>query len=417
MQEPPKLIGPFNQVVTLREIPLSGPVKDSHLEIIERAGIIVHAGTIQDVGKYQDLLATWNKKKGIVEEIRESLVVIPGLIDPHTHICWAGSRHHDFSRRLEGMSYQDIAKAGGGIWSTVLQTRSASLDELIQLTKSRAEGLLMNGITTIEVKSGYGLNFETELKMLEAIFFTNKLVAPDLVPTCLAAHIHPRDFEGTAEDYLADVLERLLPEVQRQKLSKRVDIYIDDGAFSPEQAKGYLQKASKMGFDIIVHADQFKKGGSQMAVEVGALSVDHLEISDEDEIKSIAESNTIAVALPGSSVGLGEPYAPARKLIDAGACVAIGSDWNPGSAPMGDLLVQASMLSVFDKLSMAETLAGITFRAAAALKLKDRGVIDKGMIADLVAFPVKEFEEIFYYQGSVKPAKVWKDGKVAFTKS
>ena len=232
MQEPPKLIGPFNQVVTLREIPLSGPVKDSHLEIIERAGIIVHDGTIQDVGKYQDLLATWNKKKGIVEEIRESLVVIPGLIDPHTHICWAGSRHHDFSRRLEGMSYQDIAKAGGGIWSTVLQTRSASLDELIQLTKSRAEGLLMNGITTIEVKSGYGLNFETELKMLEAIFFTNKLVAPDLVPTCLAAHIHPRDFEGTAEDYLADVLERLLPEVQRQKLSKRVDIYIDDGAFS-----------------------------------------------------------------------------------------------------------------------------------------------------------------------------------------
>lgn len=417
MQEPLKLIGPFNQVVTLRGISLNGPVRDSRIEVIERAGIIVQEDKIQDVGKYQDLLATWNKKKGIVEEIKESLVVIPGLVDPHTHICWMGSRHHDFSRRLEGMSYPDIAKAGGGIWNTVVQTREASLDDLIRQTKLRAERLLLNGITTIEVKSGYGLNMEMELKMLESIFYTNKLVAPDLVPTCLAAHIAPRDFEGTPEEYLDDIVERLLPEVVRQKLSQRVDVYVDKGAFSIEQAKAYLLKASQMGFDTIVHADQFTAGGGKMAVEVGAVSADHLEVADEEAIQLIAESNTIAVALPGSSVGLGEPFTPARKLLDAGACLAIGSDWNPGSAPMGDLLVQASMLSVYEKLSIAETLSGITFRAAAALKMKDRGVIDRGKMADFAAFPVREYEEIFYNQGSVKPSMVWKDGKIVYAKS
>jgi len=209
----------------------------------------------------------------------------------------------------------------------------------------------------------------------------------------------------------------LLPQILRQKLSKRVDIYIDENAFSAEQAKKYLAKAIELGFDTVVHADQFMAGGSHIAVELKALSADHLEVSTESEIKALANSNTIPVALPGSSIGLGEPYTPARKLLDAGGSLAIGSDWNPGSAPMGDLLVQASILAVFQKLTIAETLAGITFRAAAALNLSDRGVLDKGKLADFVAFPVDEYQEIFYNQGRIKPSKVWKEGVLVYSKT
>ncbi len=417
MRNLPVLIGPFTQLLTMRGIPLGGPVKDSLLDVILKAGIIVEEGKIKDIGKYQDLLETWNVKEGTLEEIEESLVIIPGLVDPHTHICWAGSRHHDYSMRLEGMSYLDIAKTGGGIWSTVLNTREASLDELVTNTRLRADKLLKNGTTTIEVKSGYGLNLETELKMLEAIYNANKLVAPELISTCLAAHIIPKDFEGSADLYLTEIAEKLLPQVIRQKLSKRVDIYVDSTAFTPEQAKLYLTKASKLGFDICVHADQFKAGGSEIAVELEALSADHLEASSEKEIQLLSNSNTIPVALPGASVGLGEPFAPARKLLDAGASLAIGSDWNPGSAPMGDLLVQASLLGIYEKLTIAETLAGITFRAADALKLNDRGVLDKGKIADFVAFPVDEYQEIFYNQGKIKPSKVWKEGELVYSQT
>lgn len=417
MQSTPVLIGPFTQLLTMRGIHLGGPVRDSLLDVIHKAGVIVEDGKISDIGKYQDLLETWNVKEGILEEIDESLVIIPGLVDPHTHICWAGSRHHDYSMRLEGMSYLDIAKTGGGIWSTVLNTREADLDELVNNTRFRADTLLKSGTTTIEVKSGYGLNLETELKMLEAINNANKLVAPDLISTCLAAHIVPKDFEGSADQYLIEIIEKLLPQVKRQKLSSRVDIYIDENAFTAEQAKQYLIEASKMGFDTVIHADQFKVGGTLIAAELDAVSADHLEASGEKEIQLLAKSNTIPVALPGASIGLGDPFAPARKLLDAGASLAIGSDWNPGSAPMGDLLVQASILAVYEKLTIAETLAGITFRAAAALKLNDRGVLDKGKIADFVAFPLNEYQEIFYNQGRIKPSKVWKEGELVFNKS
>lgn len=417
MHESPVLIGPFTQLLTMRGISLDGPIKDSMLDVIHKAGIIVEEGKIKDIGKYQALLESWNVKEGTLEEIEESLVIIPGVVDPHTHICWAGSRHHDFSMRLEGMSYQDIAQTGGGIWSTVLHTREASLDDLVNNTRARADELLKNGTTTIEVKSGYGLNLESELKMLEAIFNSNKLVAPDLVSTCLAAHILPKDYKGSADEYLAEIVERLLPEVIRQKLSKRVDIYVDESAFTPEEAMEYLTKASGLGFDAVVHADQFKVGGSHIAVELKALSADHLEASAEGEIEALANSNTIPVALPGSSIGLGEPFSPARKLLDAGCSLAIGSDWNPGSAPMGDLLVQASILAVYEKLTIAETLAGITFRAAAALKLSDRGILDKGKMADFVAFPLDEYQEIFYNQGRIKPSKVWKEGVLVYSKA
>jgi imidazolonepropionase len=204
----------------------------------------------------------------------------------------------------------------------------------------------------------------------------------------------------------------LLPEVMKEGLAKRVDIYIDEHAFSSQEARVYLEKAKAMGFDITVHGDQFIRGGSTEAVKMQARSVDHLEVSGKEEIDMLAASNVIPVVLPGSSIGLGVAFAPARKLLNAGASLAIGSDWNPGSAPMGDLLMQASVLGMYEKLSFAETMAGISYRAAAALNIHDRGVIKSGKKADIIAFHGNDYREIIYNQGKIKPVKIWKNGSM-----
>ncbi len=414
MMSTKKLIGPFTQIVTMRRLPLKGPLSDAQLEIIPDAGIVVEDEKIVQFGDFNRLFKHYKYDEKTIEEIKDPQVLFPGFVDPHTHICWAGSRVNDFALRLEGKSYTEIAKQGGGIWSTVLNTRQASSDKLYRNTRSRANALLATGTTTIEVKSGYGLTTESEIKILEAIYQANKNVAPDLVATCLAAHMLPADFKGTASEYLKEIVRDLLPVVMKNKLSHRVDIYVDEGAFSSSEAEKYLNQAKKLGFDLVVHADQFTSGGSKIAIVAGALSADHLEASGEFEIEQLIKSKTIPVALPGASLGLGVPFAPARKLLNAGTSLAMGSDWNPGTAPMGDLLVQASILGVYEKLSIAEILAAITFRSSAALNLNDRGILDTGNLADFSAFPVQDYREIIYNQGKIKPVKVWKKGKLVY---
>lgn len=406
-----KIIGPFKQLLTMNHLPLKGALADEQLETISHAGILIEKGLIKETGNFETLIKQ-HKKTAEVEHINGTWIATPGFIDPHTHICWAGNRAHDYAMRLEGKSYIEIAKSGGGIWDTVTKTRQASLEELVRLILERAERHLSDGITTIEVKSGYGLTVDQELKILHAIALANKSTAADLVPTCLAAHICPKDFWGKSSDYLNMMLEQLLPEVMAKKLSKRVDIYLEDSAFSPEEGHNYLLEARRLGFDLTVHADQFTAGGSKIATQLMAMSADHLEASEEEEIRMLAESNTIAIALPGASIGLADPFAPARRLLDAGAGLAIGSDWNPGSAPMGDLLVQASLLGMYEKLNTAETLSAITFRAAAALGLTDRGILKTGSLADIAAFQLGDYKDILYNQGRIKPQMVWKKGNL-----
>jgi imidazolonepropionase len=314
--------------------------------------------------------------------------------------------------RIEGKSYLEIAKEGGGIWQTVQNTREATRDELIALTINRANQLLRTGITTAEVKSGYGLDLDNELKMLECIQSANQNSKIDLISTCLAAHIIPKDFKGSSGDYLDFIIKYILPEVQEGNLSKRVDIFIEEGAFGIDESVKYILLAKQMGFDVTIHGDQFHPGGSQTAIQTGAISVDHLESSKENEIAALARSNVISTVLPGASLGLGMNYAPARKLLDAGNCVAIGSDWNPGSAPMGNLLIQSALMSASEKLSNAETFAGITNRAAKALNLHDRGILEIGKIADIIAFPCEDYREILYHQGMLEPDFVIKKGEI-----
>ena len=405
-----KIVGPFSQLLTMDHLPLKGPLNDNQLEIIPNAGIVICDGQIVETGSFSQLCSTFEDLADI-EYVDKEMVAMPGMIDSHSHICYAGTRANDYAQRLAGKSYLEIAQSGGGIMKTVTKTREATLQQLETLLTERAMRHLQSGVTTIEVKSGYCLNTSGELKLLEVINSINQHIPVDLIPTCLAAHIKPSDFQFSNSDYLANIINELLPEIKRRKLTKRIDIFIDEGAFSTEEAFDYLNRAKLMGFDLVVHGEQFTSGGVGLACSLGAASVDHLEAIQYPEIKILANSNVVAVALPGASLGLGCQFAPARKLLDAGCSLAIGSDWNPGSAPMGDLLLQTSVLGIFEKMTMAESLAAISVRAAAALGLKERGILKKGYLADFIGFPVSDYREILYNQGGLKPSKVWKRGK------
>ena len=405
-----ELIGPISQLVSLQDLALKGPINDSALHTISNAGIAIEDGTIKAVDTWDALLAAY--PKAMITELNGAYVAVPGYVDCHTHICFGGNRARDFALRNAGVSYLEIAKSGGGIWDTVTQTRKCTEQELTQIVIKNANKLLQLGVTTIEVKSGYGLSVEEEIKMLRAINSGNRKTAADLVATCLAAHLKPKDFNGSNEAYLDYLVTNLFPVLQSENLTKRIDAFIETSAFSVSEIAPYLQAAKAFNFDITIHADQFTTSGSEVAVQYEAISADHLEASGDKEIEIIAQSKTIAVALPGASVGLGCAFAPARKIIDKGGALAIASDWNPGSAPMGDLVCQASILATFEKLTTAEVFAGITFRAAAALNLFDRGRLIAGNKADFILYPSTDYREILYYQGSMRPSKIWKSGKL-----
>jgi len=391
-------------------------LKDIQLQVVEEAGIAHRNGKILEIGVFSELCRRYDSPQSEVQQLEGDLVALPGLIDAHTHLCFAGSRENDYALRLEGVSYSEIAQNGGGIWDTVTKTRDASSDELKNQLIDRASRQLKNGITTCEVKSGYALNPAGELRLLEIINSAAGEIPLDLVPTCLAAHIKPKDFAGGTAEYLQLLEDELLPAVKARKLSNRIDIFVEEGAFGVIEAGKYLKAAKNLGFDLVVHGEQFTSGGVSLAVKVGARSVDHLEFIESTAMNELAASGVVAMALPGASIGLGCQFAPARKLLDAGCCLAIGSDWNPGSAPMGDLLIQTAILGTFEKLTMAEQLSAITFRAARALNLEDRGVLKIGKIADFIAFPGRNYKEILYQQGALKPSGIWKSGRqVCFT--
>ncbi len=406
------LIGPIRQLITLANLPDRGPIPDEALQPMANAGILLRGEHIYQVGLFSKLAAEATDLQATIVELSNEFVAMPGLVDAHTHLCFAGSRAGDYALRNAGKSYLDIAKAGGGIQDTVQQTRRTILPDLINLTLGRANRHLQNGVTTIEVKSGYGLSVADELKMLRAIQAANQQTPADLISTCLAAHTLPKDYAGTPEAYLQEMAAQLLPTLLAEKLTRRVDAFIEQGAFSAEQIAPYFAEARRLGFKITVHADQFHAGGSAVAVAFDALSADHLEASGDADIQALAQSRVIPVALPGASLGLGCAFAPARRLLDAGCSLAIASDWNPGSAPMGDLLTQAAILGTFEKLTTAEVFAAITFRAALALDCHDRGRLRAGLLADFILFPGNDYREILYQQGQLKPRQVWKRGKV-----
>ena len=405
------ILGTFRQALTLRSLPLKGSLKDEGLEVIKEAGVWVKNGKILAIDTFEKL-AKQALEVGIdVIELpqKNAWILTPSLVDCHTHICFGGNRAKDYALRIAGESYLNIAKMGGGILDSVQKTRLASEEELGDSMLKRLYQMLSQGVTTAEVKTGYGLSVEQELKMLHTIERVSLHTPIDIIPTCLAAHTLAPEFSDK-KVYLDYILQELLPLVQKENFCKRIDIFVEETAFSYELAKPYLQAVKSMGFEITIHADQFSTDGSKLAVELEAISADHLEASTDVEIELLAKSNTVAVVLPGASLGLGMAFASARKLLDAGACLAISTDWNPGSAPMGNLLLQASVMAAGQKLSSAETWAAITFRAAQALNLQDRGRLQEGFLADMLAFDCSDYREILYWQGQMLPQFIWKNG-------
>jgi len=254
-----KLIGPFKQIIPMSGLGLKGAISDKELSIYEDAGILVKDGKIEAIGNFEKLLKSNIESE--IHELRGNHTCLPGLIDSHTHICFGGTRAKDYAMRNSGKTYLEIAKAGGGIWDTVTETRKATREELIKRTAKLANRHLKNGVTTIEVKSGYGLSVQEELKMLRAIKETNEKVDVDLISTCLAAHTLPKDFDGGHKEYLFEISEKLFPILKEEGLANRVDAFIEESAFSAEQIAAYFEKAKSLGFDITVHADRFHRTG------------------------------------------------------------------------------------------------------------------------------------------------------------
>ncbi len=415
---PMHLLGPFSQLLTLNNLPARGPISDDQLEIIPHAGIVYNGqlnngGTIVAVGNFEALRKEYPRAS--INEMRKAVVALPGLIDCHTHLCWAGSRAQDFAMRNSGATYLEMAAAGGGIKTTVAQTRAASDGKLIVNITHRLEAMKAQGITTAEVKSGYGLSVAEEMRHLNLIAQANESVAGiEVVSTCLAAHVCPPEFAGKPEAYLKTLENELLPQLKAYAKTTgttlpRIDAFAEPSTFWGESLEAYLTAAKAHGFDLTLHADQFTPGGAALGVKLDALSVDHLEHSDAASIEVLSKDgcDTVAVALPGASLGLGEPFTPARKLLDAGAILAIATDWNPGSGPQGNLIGQAATFACAQKLSNAEVLAGITTRAARALGQQDRvGILAPGMAANISLWPTDDYREITWLMGAMKPLEI-----------
>ncbi|GAA4010244.1 imidazolonepropionase [Deinococcus rubellus] len=389
------------QIVT----PQAGPQRGAamrELMVIPDAALLVRDGLVAWVGSQKDApQAQQTHDLG-------GVAVTPALIDPHTHAIWAGNRLGDFEARVEGMPYETILARGGGIRSTMRATRQASLDELVALALPRLQALSASGAATIEIKSGYGLDFETEVRMLEAVRVLQTRTAAALCPTLLL-HVPP---EENRAEYVQEVCHSLIPRVAEGKLAEAVDVFCETEAFSVPETRAMLEAARRHGLQIKLHADQFHTiGGTELACELGALSVDHLEASTEGQIRALAASPTVATVLPGVTLHLGLPAAPARALIDAGACLALGTDLNPGSAPVFSPQLALALGVRLNRLTPAEALTAATVNAAAALGLTDRGALSVGQRADFLALHSADWRDLPYTLGANPIQTLWIKGR------
>lgn len=369
---------------------------------LKNAALLVHDEVIAWVGSQQEAPAAAH-----VCDLGGA-AVIPGLIDPHTHAVWAGDRLADFEARVNGVPYEEMLARGGGIRSTVQATAATGVSELARLARPRLEALLRSGATTIEVKSGYGLDFGAELRMLEAARDLQASFPATLVPTLLL-HVPP---SGGREAYVRAVCDSLIPQVAHKRLATAVDVFCEREAFTVEETRLIFAAARSNGLQVKLHADQFHAlGGTELACEMKALSVDHLEASGEAQIAALAGSRTVATVLPGVTLHLGLRAAPARRLVDAGACVAVGTDLNPGSSPLFSMGLALALAVRLNGLTPAEALTACTVNAAAALGLTDRGALVAGQRADFLALHSPDWRDLAYTLGASPVRDVFVGGQ------
>lgn len=390
------------------------------LRVIPHAALAARAGTIVFVGPERDLAAAVRLVEGGRALDARSGTVLPGFVDAHTHLPFAGWREGEFDERLRGASYSDIAARGGGILSTVEKTRAASVEELAASVRERLDAMLSLGTTLVEAKSGYGLATDAEIRQLEALRLGAAGHPVAVVPTFLGAHTVPRELRDRREAYVETILEEMLPRVAEARLAAYADAFVDRNAFSVDEARRVLGRAKDLGLGVRLHADQLADdGAAELAAELGAASADHLEYASDAGIEALARAGTTAVLLPAATFFLmQERRPPVRRLVDAGVPVAVATDFNPGSCPTESMKTALEMACLLHRLGVDEAITATTLNAAHALgRGTSTGSLEPGKRADLVVHDVPNRYHLVYRFGVPRIRAVVAEGKVAFEKA
>ncbi|CUU07894.1 imidazolonepropionase [Candidatus Kryptobacter tengchongensis] len=394
------LIHNANQVVTVASFGkrFKRGEKQSEIFVVEKGSVLIKDGKIEWVGRAVDFNFGLYGEVEIIDATGK--VVLPGFVDSHTHLVFGGTREDEFNLRIKGFTYQQIAEMGGGILSTVQKTRNLSKDELLKISQIYATKALANGTTTIEIKSGYGLNLEDEIKVLEVV---NELNEKPIftVPTFLGAHAVPPEFKDRKDDYVKFLVDKLIPEISKRKLAKFCDVFCEIGYFTAEDSEKILTAGKSYGLLPKIHAEQFSNyGGVKVGVKVEAISIDHLENINDEDIDLLSRTDSIAVLLPGVSFFLNYKYPPARKLIDSGVPVAIATDFNPGSCMSLNMQLMMTIACTQMRMTIEEAITASTLNSAGAIGISDiTGSIEVGKRADLVIFDVPDYRMIPYFFG------------------
>jgi imidazolonepropionase len=412
------LVENISQLLTIAGPPQRGEAMGD-LGIVDDAAVLIEGDTILAVGPSDELGAIYEGEDRLDARGR---VVMPGFVDPHTHAVWAGDRAAEFEMRIQGKSYMEIMQAGGGIVSTVRHTRSASVDDLVAQTRPRLERMFSLGTTSAEVKTGYGLDTETELKMLAAILKLDQEGPLDLTPTFLGAHAVPPAYEDDTQGYTDLVSKEMLPALKdwwqehaEGKPSPFVDVFCETGAFSLAQSCQVLEAARVLGFPLKIHADEFDNlGGVSLAAELGAASADHLVVTSAEDIAALGATDTVAVSLPCTPFGLAEgDYTPAQAFLDQDCILAIATDMNPGTAWCESVQFAIALACRYLRLTPAQAIVAATINAAAAIHRQDRvGSIEPGKQADLLILDVPDYRHLGYRFGGNLVRTVIKKGNI-----
>lgn len=404
------LVRKISELLTLEDAfqKQSRNIVEADLGVQKKWAIFIESGKVAWIGPDSQIPRSLVKKKQIKEISGLGKTVLPGIVECHTHTVFAGHRADEFEMLRRGRSYSEIAAQGGGIVSTMKKTRAASRSQLLEKSQMHVDEFVRQGVTTLEVKSGYALNLKDEIKQLQV---AAALVGPRIVSTFLGAHAKPPEF-ASYEEYLVELQEKILPIIKRKKLAERIDIFIDQGFFPIEASRKYLEYALKLGFQITIHSDQLSlSGGAELAVELGARSADHLIRISEPQIQKLAKSEVSCVLLPTADLYLKCPYPPARKLIEAGARVALATDFNPGSSPTQDLALVGLLARLEMNMTLPEVISAYTVGASFALGLQSEvGSLSLGKCADFLSTD-RSWNELFYSAGNMGIGEVYQKGR------
>lgn len=408
------LITNLRQLVTVRSNgrPFKAGSAMRDLGVIENASILVEDGIIRWIGNAGEFSNTLQPDADTLDG--SSYVALPGFVDSHTHALFAGSREHEFALRAEGKTYQEIAAQGGGILNSVTATRAATKKELKKAASKRLDAMMHHGTTTVEIKTGYGLSEESEIKMLEAITELAGEHYMTVRATFLGAHASPPEFRERREEYIALLCDRMLPHIAKRKLAQFCDVFCEAGYYTVAESRRILEAAKLQGLGLKLHSDEFTSlGGTELAAELRAASVDHLEHISDLAIQALAGGTTVAVVLPGVSFFLRNPYAPARKLIDAGVPLAIASDYNPGSCMSFSMPLMMTIACTQMSMTPEEAITAATLNGAAALGISHEvGSLEVGKRGDIVLFDIPNYRYLPYHFGSNLAAKIIKNGTI-----